>query len=1047
MWMDRDSLALHASGLRTLARRLVRDDAAADDVVQDACLAALRKPPPAGVPLGRWLAGVVRNLAKRTHRANDRRARHEAGATEHGGAAQPPADEVVCRAESHRMLVNAVLALDEPYRSTILLRYFDGLSLRDIAVRMLCPVGTVGRRLHEGLRRLRARLHREHGRTWPLVLAGVTAMKKTIAIAAVLVALLATVFFVVNRSSDPGERTSDDSKRTAMSVPGAGVADGESASTEGDAARAIDRDLDLHGEVVDETGRPVAGAKLATFSNPWITFGWDMTNPPPFRDGPATTSAEDGSFALRLSRGEQVNLRVQKTGFASKLLWRVQAGARLRVVLGQGVALTVLVLDPDGHPAAGTRLRLQQLPPSGHDRVTGDATTGSDGRARFADLPPGGWCHIFGRHPQFGRVPWERRITFPAQGEHVVTVRIRPGRTLRGLVKDASTGKAVTDAEIDSGYTFDMPVAVSADGTFELRGWGAGKEFELNARAPGYARAKTALTVEDRIEIELEPERKIAGRIVDAQDRAVAGALVRARGNTAGRTSSRGRATSGADGRFLLVGLSPRAPHNLTVAASGFGKTFFLVAADAADAGDITLAAAHRVEGRVLWPDDSPAVGIKVTLESAASGTTEKKRGQTVTEERWTDDLGRFRFAGVGDGPQRLMAAPGGGKQVVHDFTLEGDDLIGHELGLFAKYKVTARVVFEDGHPVVGAQVMLRTKDKWTFDRATDTAGKASAFSDTPFVGVTQIYGFGRGDPFAFDGPVEIPEGKSDVEVRVRRAGIARGMILDPEGEPIAQANFEVFADGKPVSLGGPFGGNQGWTDMQGRFELTLPVGMNAEIRLTSFVNHFSKGQKRLPPFGGRLEDVRAGRTGLVLRAEPLQFDRPLLVQVLDPGGNPLPGAQVYAKLMGKNIPGANVITRAEGRATLRGLPEAKCWVNARVVPSHPESENWTAASLVVEPEGQEITLRLGRALWVRGVVVDAKGKPVAGAKAYAYHVQTQLGEAKTNAKGEFALKLRGNQKMPIGLLVVAGDKQKRIDPYTPPTGQSKPKPIRVVLK
>jgi DNA-directed RNA polymerase specialized sigma24 family protein len=49
-------------------------------------------------------------------------------------------------------------ALDEPFRSTIRLRYFDGLSAAEIARRATLPEGTVRWRAKEGLERLRRAL-------------------------------------------------------------------------------------------------------------------------------------------------------------------------------------------------------------------------------------------------------------------------------------------------------------------------------------------------------------------------------------------------------------------------------------------------------------------------------------------------------------------------------------------------------------------------------------------------------------------------------------------------------------------------------------------------------------------------------------------------------------------------------------------------------------------------------------------------------------------------------------------------------------------------
>jgi DNA-directed RNA polymerase specialized sigma24 family protein len=67
-----DLLLEHAAFLRGLARSLVLDESRADDVVQEAYMAALRRPPPPRVRLRAWLAAVTRNLALRSRRTDRR---------------------------------------------------------------------------------------------------------------------------------------------------------------------------------------------------------------------------------------------------------------------------------------------------------------------------------------------------------------------------------------------------------------------------------------------------------------------------------------------------------------------------------------------------------------------------------------------------------------------------------------------------------------------------------------------------------------------------------------------------------------------------------------------------------------------------------------------------------------------------------------------------------------------------------------------------------------------------------------------------------------
>src|SRR5687767_11734453 len=70
-------LRRHAAALRSLASSLVHDAHAAEDIVQDASVHAVERPPRhAGSPRG-WLATVVHRLARRWRRGERRRRSRE----------------------------------------------------------------------------------------------------------------------------------------------------------------------------------------------------------------------------------------------------------------------------------------------------------------------------------------------------------------------------------------------------------------------------------------------------------------------------------------------------------------------------------------------------------------------------------------------------------------------------------------------------------------------------------------------------------------------------------------------------------------------------------------------------------------------------------------------------------------------------------------------------------------------------------------------------------------------------------------------------------
>ena len=154
--MDHEELLSHAEFVRSLTRSLVLDDHRAADIVQETFLAALKHPPSREKPLRSWLATVARNFARRMHRGERRLKNRE-------GFAAPPEqvlspEEVAIREETLRVVTDAVFRLDEPYRTAILLRYFDDLSVQEIADRIGSPLGAVKARLKRGLDLMRARL-------------------------------------------------------------------------------------------------------------------------------------------------------------------------------------------------------------------------------------------------------------------------------------------------------------------------------------------------------------------------------------------------------------------------------------------------------------------------------------------------------------------------------------------------------------------------------------------------------------------------------------------------------------------------------------------------------------------------------------------------------------------------------------------------------------------------------------------------------------------------------------------------------------------------
>jgi RNA polymerase sigma factor (sigma-70 family) len=158
---DPAPLLAESAWLHRLARRLVGEPGVAADLAQDTLLAAWQRPPVAGVAWRTWLVGILRHLLRTHHRGQRRRRAREA--TTFLATTEDPAHTSE-RLDAHARLLAAVQSLDEPYRTTVTLRFLDELPVDAIAARMQVPAKTVYTRLDRALARLRERLDREYGR-------------------------------------------------------------------------------------------------------------------------------------------------------------------------------------------------------------------------------------------------------------------------------------------------------------------------------------------------------------------------------------------------------------------------------------------------------------------------------------------------------------------------------------------------------------------------------------------------------------------------------------------------------------------------------------------------------------------------------------------------------------------------------------------------------------------------------------------------------------------------------------------------------------------
>jgi RNA polymerase sigma factor (sigma-70 family) len=148
-----------------LARRILADEALAEDVLQEVFLSVWRDP--AAYDRGRgsfssWLLAVVHHKAVDAVRREESQRRRQARAEEDLALEAPVAARDVEEEAWTRVVAeqvrSALGALSQPQREALTLAYYGGYTQREVAALTGTPLGTVKTRMLAGMRRLKTEL-------------------------------------------------------------------------------------------------------------------------------------------------------------------------------------------------------------------------------------------------------------------------------------------------------------------------------------------------------------------------------------------------------------------------------------------------------------------------------------------------------------------------------------------------------------------------------------------------------------------------------------------------------------------------------------------------------------------------------------------------------------------------------------------------------------------------------------------------------------------------------------------------------------------------
>jgi RNA polymerase sigma-70 factor (ECF subfamily) len=666
-----EALLSHADWVRALARTLVADPHRADDVAQEAWVDVLESPPRDSRNLRGWFASVVRHAALQVGRSEMRRETRERVAARE--EALPDTADLVAQASLQRDLVEHVLALDEPYRRTILLRYFQGLEAHEIAEKESVALSTVRTRLQRGIAKLRERLDRAwgdrsswcaavavlgrmHGRPGALAISSAAGLNSWLAGIAACISVAAAAWWIWPRDSAPAtssdlasiEARSLDSQMAEQDLPSGltppGTVDRTPVSSPLPTATADAsvKDAELprtraRGRVLDIRGNPIAGLRVRAHDRAL-----------PHRDG------------------DSIRWRV---GFAGRgILLDPDLERRLR----EDPSFVEELVSENGNPQ-GLRDVLLGVDLS----VT--ASTATDGT--FELLVPGTDIDV-----ESDDLGW----VFASDGwMNLRTLRIfiaAPAIDVSGTVVDPSASPiggahavfgVIPDMLEEFPFTLEAPLGprnwmsiTDAEGKFQLPRIPAIPRGRILGSKEGFRMSYADLPEHsaDDLRIVLSPEKPrsrphVRGMVLDEEGTRVIGATVRL---------GQDGATTNSLGEFdLVVTTTPNAgtplsatkPNRQAAVLERFDEQF---SGDQEGVEGVVLrlgGEALAITGTILDAEGRPCSGWKVDLEDGTpcgnytvnleAATTGRMNERKAPE---TDSAGRFRVGGLRNRPYRLRA-------------------------------------------------------------------------------------------------------------------------------------------------------------------------------------------------------------------------------------------------------------------------------------------------------------------------------------------------------------------------------------------------------
>ena len=554
------------------------------------------------------------------------------------------------------------------------------------------------------------------------------------------------------------------------------------AGHEGPAVLPLERAARLAGRVVDEAGRPVAGAEVVAE----VRF---------LRQHQAhsevkTRSRADGGFELaEIVAAEAYTVTADAEGFAPTAVVTRTAGGRqpagraggpeiaarpappaaaagpaapalpdptsLLLVLRAGASAVGRVADAEGRPVAGAEVELQRMgwPPRRLPREGLYSTqTGDTGAFLLSHLPPDRY-QLSVLHPGFAPAQTVGiDLAAGASRSDLGTVILLPGTAISGRVVDGrdqpvagarasltlTRGLRAVSWESAADHAFSPSLETGEDGAFRFPDLLPGDAFELQVAKTGYlpvSEHRVAAPTREPLRIELRAAKTLEGRVLDADGGPVAGAqVIDLRANVAAfngsswRSVTNGSSATDAEGRFTLGNLAP-GRLDLQVNARGYPirQVPGVMIPDQGDPErlDIVLPRGALLEGRVAHEDGTPVAGAQLAAVPRAVERVLGLWADGNATNGVADGDGRYQLQGLATGTYAVTASGGDGEQAAAEIEVTAGD---NHLDLTAKggSEVSGAVGDGDGLPV--EEALLTLTDAVSHEARLVTSGADGSF-------------------------------------------------------------------------------------------------------------------------------------------------------------------------------------------------------------------------------------------------------------------------------------------------------------------------------